>query len=118
MQSPQRATTRTTTIISNKSVINSIKNIKKTNNKNNKKLFIKILQIFDSLHDFNIIFKKDPSLIDKILYDNNISKDIKNNIETIFKRTYFEKDLLNNLIKKEEGKVHKVIQGMLIMLVK
>ena len=72
-----------------KSVINSIKNIY-------------------SLHDYNIIYNKDPILIDKILYDNNISEDDNNisgedkkNIKTIFKRTYFEKDLLNNLIQGE-----------------
>ena len=95
-----------------KSVINSIKNI--ANDENKVELFRKILQIFDSLHDFNIIFKKDPILIDKILYDNNISEDdnnisedIKKNIETIFKRAYFEKDLLNNLIKEEERKGEK-----------
>ena len=103
---PQRATTTTTTIRSNKSVINSIKEIEKTNNKNNKELFIKILQIFDSLHDFNSIFKKNPRLIDKILYDNNISDNvIKNYIKIIFKRTNFEKDLLNNLIQGERGRI-------------
>ena len=83
-----------------KEAFNSIKNI--AGERNKVELFRKILQIFDSLHDFSDIFNYDVSLIDKILYDNNISEeeDIKKNIKNIFTSS-FEKQLLNKLIDKD-----------------
>ena len=82
--------------------INSINKI--ANDKTKIYFFRKILQIFDSLHDYKDIFKNNEYLIDKILYDNNIGNntDIKDKINCIFRGSKFEEKLLKSLTNEKD----------------